>query len=152
MPNAIAILTSELPALYHEGLERRLYKRGGAEVFRFYFRDREPLLPVWFEGQLQLLRWGSKNRKGVLPCTGWAALLSLEEGKWSQWRPEPVDIPANYIFEGGVWTQLKQGMRGIVVRDATDTPIVYVLCEPPTRYWRVMTRSDRKPLFINEVI
>lgn len=152
MPDTVAILTSELPTILHDGLQRRVHTRGGAEEFRFHFRDHEPLLPVWFDGQLRLIRWGSRDRRSPLPCTGWAWKLSVEEGKWGAFQPVPVDIPANYICEKGIWTQLKQGMRGIVVRDANDSPVVYVLCDVPTRYYRVMTRSERMPVFIGEVI
>jgi hypothetical protein len=38
---------------------------------QFLFRDHTPLLPVWHEGRLLLVRWG--NRRGEsrrLPCTG----------------------------------------------------------------------------------
>jgi hypothetical protein len=33
-----------------------------------------------------------------------------------------------------------------------DEPAVYVLCEPATRYYRVMTRSERMPVLIGERI
>jgi hypothetical protein len=39
-----------------------------------------------------------------------------------------------------------------VVRDADGEPVVYLLIEPATRYYQVMTRSDRMPVLIGEVI
>lgn len=31
-------------------------------------------------------------------------------------------------------------------------PVVYLVCEPSTRYYRVMTRADWMPVLIDEVI
>jgi hypothetical protein len=45
-----------------------------------------------------------------------------------------------------------QGVRGLLVRDEKGEPVVYVLCEPATRYYRVMTRSERMPVLIGEHI
>jgi hypothetical protein len=63
-----------------------------------------------------------------------------------------VDIPATFGLDGGVWSRIRQGVRGLLVRDERGEPVVYVLCEPASRYYWVMTRSDRMPVLIGERI
>jgi hypothetical protein len=60
----IALAWSELPTelIERHGLERRAHERGGEREVQFLYRDRHPCLPVWREGQLQIVRWG--NRRG----------------------------------------------------------------------------------------
>jgi hypothetical protein len=71
---------------------------------------------------------------------------------WGPWRPEPVDVLANFGLENGVWFRVRQGMRGLLVRDDDGEAVAYMLCEPATRYYEVMTRSNRMPVLIDEVI
>ena len=47
---------------------------------------------------------------------------------------------------------VKQGVRGLVVRTRTGEPVVYLICEPSTRYYQIMTRSEWMPVLIDEVI
>ena len=61
-------------------------------------------------------------------------------------------MPATYSFAGGVWTRVRQGVRGLLVRDRDGTPAVYVICRPSTRYYQIMTRCDFQPGLIGEVI
>lgn len=65
---------------------------------------------------------------------------------------EPVVIPATYGLANGVWYRIKQGMWGLLVRDLRGEPVVFMLCEPSTRYYRFMTRSDWMPVLVGEVI
>ena len=67
-------------------------------------------------------------------------------------HPESVDIPATYGLANGVWFRVRQGMRGLLVRTRAGEPVVYVVCEPSTRYYRVMTRAEWMPVLIGEVI
>ena len=67
----------------------------------------------------------------------------MEAGGWSQWSPSEAEIPATYGLENGVWFKIRRGMRGVLVLDPTRNPIVYMICAPSTRYYRVMTRSAR---------
>jgi hypothetical protein len=78
--------------------------------------------------------------------------MGLAAGGWASWRPELVDIPATYCLDGGVWYRVRQGVRGLLVQDEEGESAAYVLCEPATRYYRVMTRSERMPVFIGERI
>jgi hypothetical protein len=52
----------------------------------------------------------------------------------------------------GVWYRVKQGVRGVLVRTRGGEPVVYLVCEPSTRYYRVMTRAEWMPVLIDEVI
>jgi hypothetical protein len=38
------------------------------------------------------------------------------------------------------------------VRDRVGNPAVYLICEPATRYYRVMTRSKWMPVLVAEVV
>ena len=154
MCTAIAILLSDIPAelLETHGLERRVYRRGGEPEVRFDWRDCDPLVPVRENGDLKLVMWGSRDRAGPLPPTAWTWRATVESGGWSWASPEPIVIPAAYGFEKGIWFKVTEGIRGLVVRGPGDRPHAYMICEPPTRYYRVMTRSTRMPWLIDEVI
>jgi hypothetical protein len=153
MALGIALAWSELPLALIEQhqLERRVHERGGEREIRFLYRARERLLPVWRDGQLEVIRWGSRRGESRrLPCTGWAALTTVEAGGWSVFEPEPVDIPATMGLENGVWYGIRQGIRGLLVADEWGQPVVYMLCEPSSHYFRVMTRSRWMPVLIDE--
>jgi hypothetical protein len=150
---AIALPTSEVSLAVAEGLADRVHLRGGEHELRFYWRAVPALLPVWWEGRLRVVRWGNRDRaERKLPPTGWTWKETVESGRWSALESELVDIPAAYGYMGGVWFRVKQGMKGLLVRDRGDNPIVYMICEPATRYYRVMTRAEWMPVLIDEVI
>jgi hypothetical protein len=149
----IALAQSELPLVLIEqhGLQRRLADRGGEKEFRFHWLDKERLLPVWHEGHLQLIRWG--NRRGEsrwLPCTPMTQLTSVVAGTWKPFRPREVEIPATLILEGQVWALIREGIRGLLVTDESGVDRVYLVCEPATYYYRVMTRGGWIPVLIGE--
>jgi hypothetical protein len=52
----------------------------------------------------------------------------------------------------GVWFRVRQGMKGLLVRDRRGNPVVFMEAEPSTRYYRVMTRAEWMPVLISEVI
>ena len=95
------------------------------------------------------LAWRESRR---LPCTGWTWRTTVEAGGWNGFGAEPIDIPATMGLENGVWYQVRQGIRGLLVRDEQGTPRVYMICEPASHYYQVMTRSDRMPVLIEERI
>ncbi len=158
MCSVVAVDVSTLPLALHEAcdLRRRLHDRGGGqhEVW-FAFADPDAVLPVLDGGVVKLARWGSKDRGGRLPIGGWTWRQSVEEGKWSALgcETEPVRILADFGHELGVWYPVTEGIHGVLVRPPGDAPpVVYMVCEPATRYYRVMTKSDRMPSLVNEVI
>ena len=157
MCSGISLSWRELPAALIE--QHRLHDRvivrheGADQEVRFLFRDPRPLLPVWCGNQLGILEWGNcSNGKSRLPRTGWIGVEALEAGDWRWLNPEPVDIPATLGLERGIWFQIKEGIRGVLVRDQKDEPHVYMLTKPASHYYQVMTRHRRMPVFINETI
>jgi hypothetical protein len=155
MCNGIALAASELPIelIARHGLERRVHERGGEREVRFLYRDRRPRLPIWREGQLQIVRWGNGWRQSrVLPRTGWTWQATIEEGYWRGLNPMAVDIPATLGLDRGVWFRIRQGIRGLLVPDEHGAAVVYMICEPASHYYQVLTRSNRMPLLIEEKI
>ncbi|HVK09842.1 MAG TPA: hypothetical protein VM597_13790 [Gemmataceae bacterium] len=148
---------SDLPTALFDAhdLGRRVYDRGGnrPEV-RFDCTDREPLLPVLVGGTVELFQWGSRDRAGPLPTTPWTWRASVDAGAWAGvgCDTEACVIPARYGFERGVWFLITEGIHGLLVRPPETAPAAYMVCEPSTRYYRVMTRSDRMPWLVGEVI
>lgn len=77
-----------------------------------------------------------------LPPTAWTRRATVEAGKWAGVEPEPVEVPAAYALMNRVWFKVKRGLRGLVVQTTAGEPVVYLLCEPATRDYQVMTRAD----------
>jgi hypothetical protein len=151
----IALAWSELPTelIGRHGLERRVHERGGEREVRFLFRDRYPRLPFWRDGRLLIARWGNgRGESRSLPRTGWTWLSTVQEGYWRNLEPILVDIPATIGLERGVWFRIRQGIRGLLVPDERGNAVVYMICEPASHYYQVMTRSTRMPVLIEERI
>jgi hypothetical protein len=90
MCTAIALASSELPLSLVESadLAARVHDRGGEKEVRFYWRAVPALLPVWWNGKLQVVRWGNRDRaERKLPPTGWTWHETVEDGKWSALAP-----------------------------------------------------------------
>lgn len=149
---AVALPVSELPELVVQSLVERVHDRGGEREVRFDWRCRPALLPVWWEGKLQVLRWGNRDRSDrQLPPTGWTWRESVDAGKWAGVRLVPVEVPARYALMNGVWFKVTRGVRGLAVVPPAGEPVVYLVCEPSTRYYRVMTRAEWMPVLVGEV-
>lgn len=86
------------------------------------------------------------------PTRRWIRLEDLEAGHWSQLHPQAVDIPASFGLDKGVWFQIREGVRGILVLDERRHPHVYMLTEMASHYYNVMTRHDRMPVLIGSRI
>jgi hypothetical protein len=41
------------------------------------------------------------------------------------------------------------GIRGLLVPDERGLAVAYMVCEPASHYYRVMTGSDRMPVLID---
>jgi hypothetical protein len=95
------------------GLSARVQGRGGEGEVRFDWQSSPALLPVWWDGWLQVVRWGNRDRaERSRPPTGWTWKATVEEGKWAELEPDPVEVPAAYAFADGVWFGVKQGSAG----------------------------------------
>lgn len=155
MCTAIALPWSEIPLhlIDRHGLRRRVHERGGEREIRFCADDRDPRLPIWRDGQLQIVRWGNvRGLSARLPRTAWIWKESLDDGTWKNIDAAIVRIPAALGFERGVWFRIREGIRGLLVPDERNRAVVYMICEPSSHYYQVMTRSDRMPHLIEERI
>ena len=151
-----ALALSELPVelMTQYGLERRICDRGGEREVQFLFADADRLLPVWRNGRLEIVRWGNRRGESAhLPYTAWTQLNTVQSGGWGEHRVEPVVVPATMGLDKGVWYRIRQGMHGLSVLDERGCPRAYVICEPSSHYYRVMTRgSCWMPALIDERI
>jgi hypothetical protein len=154
MCTAIALPASELPVdlVRRHRLTERAYVREGREEFQFHWWQVPTVLPVRWEGQLELLPWGSKLRRSPLPYGGWLAEDLVAAGLVAGARPEAAVIPANLGLQKGTWFLIVEGISGVVI-DTRAGPVVYMLTRPATNYYRNMTeQSEMMPVFVNQVI
>ena len=145
---------SELPVelVRRHRLAERVYARAGQEEFRFQWWQVPTLLPVLRDGRLEILPWGSKLRRGPLPYGGWVSQEHVAEGLFANASPEEVTIPANLGYQKGTWFLIVEGIRGVVI-ETRGGPVVYMLTEAASNYYRNMTeQSPTMPIFVNQVI
>ena len=155
MCTGIALPIDELPEELVRRHQHRLFLRepGTTRELRFLYRDPRAELPVWYGSRLVVYPWGNRhNKTSALPRTGWCNLESLEDGYWQYLGPEPVEIPAVLGLERSVWFLIGEGIRGILVRDEHRWPHVYMLTQPASHYYQIMTRSPRMPVLLGEQI
>lgn len=155
MCKGISILKSRLRQELFEQyeLEQRVTQRGGQEELHFMFTDPVVQLPVMCDGQMMICEWGNRgNKESRLPRTGWCRTESLETGKWRWLSPEPVEIPAEFGLEKGVWFQIIRGIRGVLVEDEHQEPHVYMVTKAASHYFATMTKHDRMPSLIDQEI
>lgn len=155
MCQGIAILRSQVPdeVMERYALRSRVVTRGGEySELHFMRNERKPLLPVFHGGQLKICEWGNRNGRSKLPRSGWYSMEAIEAGTWRWLKPEQIEIPANYGFEKGVWYQIIQGVRGVLVYDEQAKPHAYLLTKPATHYYQIMTRCNRMPVLIEQEI
>ncbi len=155
MCDGISLARSELPTelIGRHGLDRLKYERGGEAEFRFLYRHRDPRLPVWSDGQLRVVRWGNgPGQSRFLPRVGWTWKSSIDDGDWRHLDAVLVDIPATLALDQGIWYRVRQGIRGLLVADEHGAAVVYMICEPASHYYSIMTRNSRMPVLISETI
>jgi hypothetical protein len=152
MCTAIAIIGSELPIelVERNRLTARIHSREGREEIQFHWWQVPTMLPVRWDGKLEMLSWGSKLRRGPLPYGGWIAEEHIEQGQFAD--AEQVVIPANLGFQRGTWYLISEGIKGVVLQTRSG-PIVYMLTIPASNYYRNMTeQSPTMPVLVNQVI
>lgn len=149
----VALPLSDLPLALAERPEvtDRLYNRHGLIEVRFMWQHGPTVLPVRWCGSVRLFGWGCQKRKGTrLPYGPWVPEDRVRAGAFH--RPERVEIPAYFGFQCGVWVGLNEGVRGVMLEDATG-PVVYMLVKPSTNYYRNLTQQTPVvPVLINQVI
>src|SRR5262249_7919400 len=153
----IALAWSELPTelIERHGLERRAHERGGEREGPFLFRHPYSPRPLAAgrEGRLWARRGGRPGGgAGSLPRPGGPGLSTVEAESGRALEPILVDFPATIGLERGVWFRIRQGIRGLLVPDERGNAVVYMICEPASHYYQVMTRSTRMPVLIEERI
>lgn len=135
-------------------LEERIIQRSetAEKEILFLQRHRRPLLPVFYQGELQILPWGNRQRNCNAPLAWWCEVSTLQSGAWSMYAPEPVEILANFGLERGVWFQIREGIQGTIIHDQHEQPYVYLILQPASHYYQVMTGYHREPVFLGEQI
>lgn len=150
--NGISLPLSHLPTelVERHDLTQHLRQRGlEAEPEVWFLRQqRNPMLPIWYQGEMDLLPWGIvKDRKHFWECRQ----ESLEEGRWNAYSPQLVEIPAVFMQVGRVWTDAGEGIRGVVAGHGGQRAVFILTC-PPTHYFEVMSGLDREPVMVGEQI
>ena len=136
------------------GLQERLISRGeqAEPEIQFFYRNRSPLLPVWYGDELRVFRWGSPSRGSPLPRRPVIGHEALHDGEFRELEPEQIEIPATFGMDRGIWYPVREGVQGVMVRDRDGSPVVYVVTRQATHYYQVMTRNTREPILIGETI
>ncbi len=146
---AVAVPIHEIPEamLIEHRLSERIAQRdnGSGREIQFLYRHRRPLLPVQVDGQLRIMDWGSK--RGPLPMGGWCHREWIEGGHWQHLRPSKATVLAALALERGVWFQVREGIEAVIVCGR-----VYLLTEPASHYYRIMTRNQRMPVLVGQTI
>lgn len=154
MCTAIALPIHDLPLSFIEqhGLRDRMATRdpGAHREIQFHWRHPRPLLPYFHDNQLCMGQWGSRDRRSKLPHGGWIRLTELENVR--ELRPVEIAVPCLLGLERGIWFPVEEGIRAVLLANERRVPHVYVLTEPASHYFRVMTRSDWMPVMIGRRI
>ena len=149
MCTCVAVPIHEIPLAmirqYHLASRIACRAPGAAQEIQFRYLHPRRLLPVYIDGQLRILEWGC--RIGTLPRNGWCNYEWIESGLWQPMQPEPAIIVAALALDRGLWFQVKEGIKCVVIHNH-----VYMLTEPATRYYQVMTCSNRMPIFIGQTV
>ena len=65
----------------------------------------------------------------------------------------PRGHPGEFALDGrGVWYKDHLGVRGLLVPDERGCAVAYLICEPSSHYYQVMTGSQRMPVFHHQRI
>lgn len=140
---AVAVNESEVPTSLLSGHSRdcRVFTRNDRRKVRFYWRAKPALLLVRWRGELRVLRWGTDDPlERVLPPCGWVWGPSIGAGAWAAMEAEPVDILATAGMMNRVWFAIQEGVRGLVVHDRNEEPVVFMVCGPATDEYRAKTK------------
>lgn len=73
-----------------------------------------------------------------------------EPGGWAHCDAELVEISARRGYERGIWFPIKTGVQGLLVSDERGKEHVFIVCEPASREYAVMTNGRLMPVLIGE--
>ena len=149
--DGLAVRYSDLPVelIKRHNLARLVHERGGEREVRFLRQVPNAVLPIRHDGQLRIVSWGC--RTGKMPRSGYTWLKSVEAGEWTVYGAEAIDIPACLGLQNGVWFRIQQGARGLLAKVGGDEA-AYMIVEPSSYYYKIMTHSERGPVLIGERI
>ena len=156
MCTGITIAKRDIPAklIQKHQLEERMIQRSetAEKEILFMQRHRRPLLPVFYQGELRILPWGNRQRNSNAPMDQWCDVATLESGAWSMYHTESAEIQANFGLERGVWFQIREGIKGTIIHDQHEHPYAYMLLQPSSHYYQVMTGYEKESVFLGEQI
>ena len=107
----------------------------------YSFKERKPQLPVERRGQIIMAKW-----------KGYCTIETLKAGHFQGQRAELIEIPATRGYSGGIWFQVRLGMRGVLIHGPAKEFCVYMLVAASTHYFKTMTGSARMPVLIKQII
>lgn len=153
MCTGIAIAVSEVPEPFAASVPNRVHNRDGLRELQFHFWEQPTVLPVQWEGELRLLRWGSKDRRSQLPFGPWISEDQVSSGVLVHVNPVRAIIPANMGFDRGTWFLIEQGIVSVVLPEVPGGPVVYLLTTQSTNYYRNMAgKCETMPVLVDQTI
>jgi hypothetical protein len=151
MIGGIAVREFAVDAVDEARLRQRTRTREGQPEIYFLLSDAERLLPVCLAARNHIVLWGARRGQG-LPQTSWVQIDSLEAGRWDALEPAEAVIPASRALDNGIWYDVREGVRAIVLRDPRGVLVAYPLVEQASHYYQGMTGSDWMPCLIRQRI
>ena len=149
---ALPIESLPLAVIERHRLRERVHERAGVPEIQFHWWHRPTVLPVRLHGRIEIVPWGSSDRRSPLPYGGWISAAHIEEGTLGSARPQPVVTPATLGHHKGTWFLIAEGVRGVVIGSRSG-PVVYMLTRKATNYYRNMTeQSPTMPVLVDQVI
>lgn len=118
--------------------EAILYRDPSADL-RIYFKQQGAKLPVLTKSKaVSWLSWGRrKGQMGELPMGGWARLDDILAGRWDEYFPVPVKIPAHGFVESDFqgrssWFNIVPGqcIQGLVAKYQKERRLYVVTIIP----------------------
>ncbi len=154
--DGIALIKRSVPDLliHRYSLFDRIVKRSECNEDEIHFMNRSctRLLPAWINGELRIIEWGAKGRT-KLPRSLFCNYEDLENGVWSVFEPESIEIPATYAVDNGIWYLVPNAaIKGVLLHDENGLPHAYIITQQSTIYYKNMTRNPREPSFLGEQI
>jgi hypothetical protein len=145
-------------AEYREALEQSYspaeiaeFERTG-QVKSLFWQKGDPVLPVVApdgadseKTQVEVMKWGNRDKDAPFPQTGWARLDSVNGGRWGHLDPQPTLIPVSYGVEKGRWFEIEEGIQGVVVSRGGERR-VYMLTDDASPEYLEATNHARMPV------